>query len=536
MSEPLHLGQFISITDSPVVLDMEALVGSHMAIVANTGGGKSGLIRVLCETTHGHIQQIIFDDQGEFYTLREKLDYVIAGGDEGDVPISLANARDFALAVLEHGFSVIIDLSEMDERQAYLGAFLEALVDAPKRLWHPVLVVIDEAQRYAPQGEIADSSHGVRALTERGRKRGFTAVLASQRLAKIDKNVTGDVKTWFLGSVGQSIDRRTVADALGFPPSSTEARGLTGLPTRHFWTVGPAVGVREPSLMRAKDAETTMVRAGQAHVPTPPPPEALRAILEALKPPPAPEEPETDAPAAGGPSRAEIDAIRERARAEGHAQGHADGQATGIALGRAQVIGSLKALLAEIEATPPPAAPVQVLKATTPASTAPAVEVRSHKPTPPVTVQVQGELSRPSLKILEAYRTLWPQAIEFKRAAGHAGVGLKSSQFHRYEPELQASGALEEVRPHVYRAREANGLSGADLLAAYASRLSPAYQAILTVIRDVNGPRTRDEIATAAGVSLTSSTTAAALKVLMDLDVVEKLSNGRFQMAELFRP
>jgi hypothetical protein len=29
--------------------------------------------------------------------------------------------------------------------------FLEALVDAPKQLWHPVLVVLDEAHVFCPE-------------------------------------------------------------------------------------------------------------------------------------------------------------------------------------------------------------------------------------------------------------------------------------------------------------------------------------------------------------------------------------------------
>jgi hypothetical protein len=76
------LGQFDDHTD--VELDIETLVGSHLCISANSGAGKSGAIRKLLETTHGSLQHIVIDVEDEFYTLREKYDYLIAGGDNGD--------------------------------------------------------------------------------------------------------------------------------------------------------------------------------------------------------------------------------------------------------------------------------------------------------------------------------------------------------------------------------------------------------------------------------------------------------------------
>lgn len=58
-------------TDSPITLgdadgaslnlDLDQLIGAHLGIVANSGGGKSGLIRKILETTHGHIQHIALD-------------------------------------------------------------------------------------------------------------------------------------------------------------------------------------------------------------------------------------------------------------------------------------------------------------------------------------------------------------------------------------------------------------------------------------------------------------------------------------------
>jgi hypothetical protein len=258
--------------NEPLALDLDALIGSHMGIVANAGGGKSGLIRRLLEQTYGQIQHIVLDGEDESYTLRQRFDYVIAGGQGGDTEAKPANAGALAVAALTHGFSLICQLNDLGHGGAgeFVANFLEAMISAPQELWHPVLVVIDEAQRFDPDA--------IRMLTERGRKRGFTAVLASQRLPKIDANIRGDINNWLMGRVGQTLDRGIMADQLGMRKSDSR---LMGTEPRQFWAFGPALA-REPALFRVGDVETTMVRPGQAKVATPPAPEALREILAGL--------------------------------------------------------------------------------------------------------------------------------------------------------------------------------------------------------------------------------------------------------------
>lgn len=269
MDAPIILGHA---GEQPLELDLDRLVGSHLGIVANAGGGKSGLIRRLLEQTHGRIQHIVLDIEDEFYSLRERFDYVIAGGD-GDAPATVDNAAALTRGALEHGFSLICQLNDLGGAGAreFVDAFLSAMLTAPRDLWRPCLIVIDETQRFD-----ADS---IRMLTERGRKRGFTAVLASQRLPKIDANIRGDLNNWIMGRVGQSLDRRIMADQLGMTKAGE--RELAGIQPRHFWAMGPALSA-DPVLFEVADVQTTMVRPGQAKVPTPPAPEALREILAGL--------------------------------------------------------------------------------------------------------------------------------------------------------------------------------------------------------------------------------------------------------------
>src|SRR5438552_17261252 len=62
MDKHIFLNQSVSI-DLPTLLDTRLLVQ------ANSGGGKSWLLRRLLEQSQGKVQQIVIDLEGEFATL-----------------------------------------------------------------------------------------------------------------------------------------------------------------------------------------------------------------------------------------------------------------------------------------------------------------------------------------------------------------------------------------------------------------------------------------------------------------------------------
>lgn len=321
-------------------LDIDKLVGTHLCIQGNSGAGKSGAIRRLLEATHGRVQHIVLDVEDEFYTLREKFDYLIAGGDNGDCAANVNNAAALAIMLLETGFSAVVQINELhiEERREFIALFLDALIGAPKALWHPALVVLDEAQMYAPQVGTEASSAAVVSLMTLGRKRGFTGVLATPRISSISKDATGPVNNWLMGRVGQPTDRRTTADALGFRANSDEARGLMKLTTRSFWAFGPALSL-EPQLLRIEDAETTVIRAGMAAVPTPPAPAAMQKLLAQLNAAAkaaeaAPATPKVPTSGSGVKPPPDAAAAIATAKAEGYAEGYARGKEAGIYMGR----------------------------------------------------------------------------------------------------------------------------------------------------------------------------------------------------------
>ncbi len=69
-----------------IALDADKLTGTHLAIIGNTGAGKTHTVRKVLEQLWGHGVQIIIDPEQEFHTLRQLHPYVIFGGPHADAP------------------------------------------------------------------------------------------------------------------------------------------------------------------------------------------------------------------------------------------------------------------------------------------------------------------------------------------------------------------------------------------------------------------------------------------------------------------
>ena len=222
-------------------IDLQRLISTRLLIQANSGGGKSWLIRRLLEQTHGKVQQIVIDLEGEFSTLREKFDYLLVGKD-GEIPANIQTAELLARKLLKLNVSTIIDLSELKhhERITFVKRFLDSLVNAPRELWHTCLVIVDEAHQFCPEKTKSESASAVIDLQTRGRKRGFCGVLATQRISKLHKDAAAECNNVLVGRTVQDIDRKRASDDLGFTTKEQE-RSLRQLKDGEFFAYGPAI-------------------------------------------------------------------------------------------------------------------------------------------------------------------------------------------------------------------------------------------------------------------------------------------------------
>lgn len=265
-----------------VICDPEVLLNTRLLIQANSGAGKSWALRRLLEQTSSQVQQIVIDPEGEFATLRERFDYVLAAKTGGDTLADPRTAKLLAERLLELGVSAILDIYELKahERVRFVRLFLEALVDAPKRLWHPALIVLDEAHVYAPEKGSAESLQAVIDLSTRGRKRGFCLVQATQRLSKLHKDAAAEANNKLIGRSALDVDMERAGDELGMTKAGRQV--LRDLDAGEFFAFGPAL-TRTVTRVKVGPVTTSHPKAGSklAGV-VPPPTERVKAVLSKL--------------------------------------------------------------------------------------------------------------------------------------------------------------------------------------------------------------------------------------------------------------
>src|SRR5439155_12128596 len=172
-------------------------------------------------------------------TLREKYDYVLAGKD-GDTPAEPRSAHLLAKRLLELNVSTIIDLYELhyQDRKQFVRLFLESMINAPKHLWHPCLVVIDVAHKFCPEKEQSEASSAVIDLATLGRKRGYCAILATQRLSKLHKDAAAECNNKLIGRTNLDVDMKRASEELGFT-SKDSALALRHLVSVAILSYGP---------------------------------------------------------------------------------------------------------------------------------------------------------------------------------------------------------------------------------------------------------------------------------------------------------
>lgn len=265
------------------VVDALKLIDSRLLGVASSGGGKGWMCRKLIEELVGICQIVVIDVEGEFGTLREKYDFVLAGKG-GDVSVDPRYADVLARKLLELRTDAILDLYELKkhERILFVKRFLEAVVNVPKELWHNTVFILDEAHLFAPEGGKSESLDAVVDLASRGRKRGFCLIPMTQRLAKLSKDVTAECRNKLIGLANQDIDRKRASEELGFTEKSA-VLALRDMEPGEFYAVGPAFpnGVNR---IKIGSVKTQHPKSGLGHtkVHMPAPTAKVRAILAKL--------------------------------------------------------------------------------------------------------------------------------------------------------------------------------------------------------------------------------------------------------------
>ena len=261
-------------TDShgtPVQIDIEELLATRLLVQGNSGSGKSHLLRRLLEESAGIVQQVVIDPEGDFVSLAEPFGHVVIDG----AAYAGTEIARLAARIRQHRASVILALDglELESQMRCAAQFLAALFDAPREQWYPALVVVDEAQMFAPAaaGDVTDEVRrlSLAAMTNlmcRGRKRGLAGIIATQRLAKLAKNVAAEASNFLMGRTFLDIDMQRAADLLGM--ERRQAEMIRDLERGRFLGLGPAIS-RRPVPVRIGPVKTGARSAVQALSPLP---------------------------------------------------------------------------------------------------------------------------------------------------------------------------------------------------------------------------------------------------------------------------
>jgi uncharacterized protein len=273
----------------PAMLDLEELLATRLLVQGNSGSGKSHLLRRLLEQSAPWVQQAVIDPEGDFVTLADRHGHLVIDA----ATTTEAGLQQAAERVRRHRVSVVLNLEglEVDQQMRHAAAFLGGMFEVDRDAWYPMLVVVDEAQLFAPAaaaGEMTDEARrlSLGAMTNlmcRGRKRGLAGVIATQRLAKLAKNVAAEASNFLMGRTFLDIDMARAADLLGM--DRRQAEMFRGLQRGQFVALGPALS-RRPLPLRIGATETESRGGSPALVPLPPPaPDELRELILAAPEP-----------------------------------------------------------------------------------------------------------------------------------------------------------------------------------------------------------------------------------------------------------
>ncbi len=284
------------------MLDLEELLATRLLVQGNSGSGKSYLLRRLLEQSAPWVQQCIIDPEGDFVTLADVYGHVVV-----DAARTEAELTRIAQRIRQHRVSVVVNLEglDIDQQMKAAAAFLNGMFDADRDYWYPMLVVVDEAQLFAPSvgGEVSDEARKISlsAMTNlmcRGRKRGLAGVIATQRLAKLAKNVAAEASNFLMGRTFLDIDMARAADLLGM--DRRQAEQFRDLQRGHFVALGPALS-RRPLPVKIGKVETSARSSSPKLMPLPDSPidaadliftpSAQEAKMIVRRPPPPPPPP-----------------------------------------------------------------------------------------------------------------------------------------------------------------------------------------------------------------------------------------------------
>ena len=188
--------------------------GLRIAMLGGPGSGKSWNNSLIAEqflTQSGTL--VAFQPRDEYYTLKEKFDVLSVGGVQAkDMEFALTSPSIYAKAVVEDGISMIFYTSAATDEEKlidWVSRFIRHLLNYQERHKRPLLLVLEEAQEYAPRtasGHVAPPwvyNRMIKAFKDcftQGRKLNIMAIASSQRPQELNFTIRQLANLTFYGN------------------------------------------------------------------------------------------------------------------------------------------------------------------------------------------------------------------------------------------------------------------------------------------------------------------------------------------------
>jgi DNA-binding transcriptional ArsR family regulator len=217
----------------------QALVTGRTAVIGQSGSGKSWTIGVVCEQLcRAGAGFCIVDTEGEYFSLKERFQLLWVGKDPAaDLDIDEVDVRRLSSIAVGESVPVIFDTSEVLDEREKVAELCRALYAAESELRVPYLLIVEEADKFAPQR--GKPIQELREISRRGRKRGLGLLLATQRPAFLSKDLLSQCDSQLIGKLTVEADLAAVSL---FFPSRRELEELPRLRPGEFFVLGSLAG------------------------------------------------------------------------------------------------------------------------------------------------------------------------------------------------------------------------------------------------------------------------------------------------------
>lgn len=215
-------------------VDAEAIMTGRGCIMGQSGSGKSFLAGVLLEELcRLKLPFCVIDTEGEYSALKDIAPVIVVAEEGGDIGFGV-DFDELFLRSIDNDIPVVIDVSDTEDKKGAVYRSLQALYSVESRMRRPYLVVIEEADKFAPQ--VVRKDHNIiEELSVRGRKRGVGLLVATQRPANISKNVLSQCSYGFVGKLTIENDLNAIRILFG---RKQALENITRLGTGEFVSFG----------------------------------------------------------------------------------------------------------------------------------------------------------------------------------------------------------------------------------------------------------------------------------------------------------